>query len=111
MLKFGNKEFRNLQEQVYANMKNIKDIIEGTTVLAEFGIKVVGQVESAEDLPDPETYEGEYGDAYIVGTEAPYEYYIYTRPFEESDTATWFDLGIFHGDAPPPFPENRVAGI
>ena len=55
MLKFGNKEFRNLQEQVLRNMKNIQDIMDGTTVLAESGIKVIGHVNSAADLPDPET--------------------------------------------------------
>ena len=73
MLNFGNKEFRNLQEQVLKNMADIKDIHEGATVLGEFGIKVVGQVDSSSDLPDPTEYEGEYGDAYVVGEEAPYK--------------------------------------
>ena len=82
MLKFGNKEFRNLQEQVLKNMRDIQNVMQGTTVLAEFGIKVIGQVDTAEELPDPATYEGEYGDAYVVGTEEPYEYYIFTRAFE-----------------------------
>ena len=86
MLRFGNKEFRNLQEQVLKNMQNIQDIMDGTTVLAEFGIKVIGQVDDAEDLPDPAEYEGDYGDAYIVGTEEPYEYYIFTRAFEGDET-------------------------
>ena len=76
MLKFGNKEFRNLQEQVFKNMKDIQDIMDGTTVLAEFGIKVIGQVESAAQLPDPNTYTGEFGDAYVVGSGEPYDYYI-----------------------------------
>ena len=53
MLKFGNKEFRNLQEQVLKNKSDIQDIIEGDALLASFGIKVVGQVEAVSDLPDP----------------------------------------------------------
>ena len=104
MLKFGNKEFRNLQEQVLRNMKNIQDIMDGTTVLAEFGIKVIGHVNSAADLPDPETYEGEYGDAYVVGTEEPYNYYIFTRAFEGDETPQWFNLGVF----PAPGPQGET---
>ena len=76
MLAFGNKEFRNLQEQVLENMRQIDDIKQAVVVLDEFGIKVIGQIESADELPDPETYEGDFGDAYAVGTEAPYELYI-----------------------------------
>lgn len=104
MLNFGNKEFRNLQEQVLKNMADIKDIHEGATVLGEFGIKVVGQVESSSDLPDPTEYEGEYGDAYVVGEEAPYDYYIFTRPFEDVDDPQWFNLGQF----PAPGPQGET---
>lgn len=98
MLQFGNKEFRNLQEQVLKNMRDIQDIMEGTTVLADFGIKVIGEVDQASDLPNPSTYleeGGEYGDAYVVGTEEPYEYFIFTRAFEGEEEPHWFDLGIF----------------
>lgn len=102
MLAFGNKEFRNLQEQVLENMKNIQDIQDGATVLAEFGIKVIGQVDDPEDLPDPATYEGEYGDAFIVGDSEPYDYYIFTRAFEGDPTPQWFDLGVF----PQPGPQG-----
>ena len=82
MLAFGNKEFRNLQEQVFKNMKDIADMQQGTTILADFGIKVVGKVADPEDLPNPAEYEGDYGDAYIVGDAEPYDYYIFTRAFE-----------------------------
>lgn len=95
MLNFGNKDFRNLQEQVLKNMRDIQDIEQGATVLADFGIKIVGQVDDASDLPDPATYEGEYGDGYIVGTEEPYEYYIFTRAFEGQEEPSWFNLGQF----------------
>jgi len=110
MLQFGNKEFRNLQEQVLKNMRDIQDIMEGTTVLADFGIKVVGQVDYESELPDPATYSGEYGDAYIVGTEEPYEYFIFTRAFEGEEEPTWFDLGIFPVPGPtgPQGPQGPV---
>ena len=100
---WDNKTYRNLQEQVFKNMKDIQDIQDGATVLAEFGIKVIGQVDDAEDLPDPATYDGEYGDAFIVGTEAPYDYYIFTRAFEGDETPQWFNLGIF----PQPGPQGE----
>ena len=118
MLKFGNKEFRNLQEQVYKNMVDIQDVMQGATVLADFGIKVIGQVDEAADLPDPAEYEGEYGDAYMVGTEAPYDFYIFTRAFEGQEEPSWFNLGIFPQPGPqgpqgeagtPVFPEIAVA--
>lgn len=104
MLNFGNKDFRNLQEQVLKNMKDIQDMEQGATVLADFGIKIVGQVESAAELPDPSTYEGDYGDAYIVGEEEPYEYYIFTRAFEGQEEPSWFDLGQF----PVPGPQGET---
>ena len=102
MLKFGNKEFRNLQEQVLKNMSDIQDIIEGNALLANFGIKVVGQVEAVSDLPDPATYEGDYGDAYLVGMQTPYSYYIFTRAFEGQEQPSWFNLGQF----PVPGPQG-----
>lgn len=104
MLAFGNKEFRNLQEQVLKNMNDIQDMMQGVNVLADFGIKVVGQVDSAEDLPDPAEYDGEYGDAYVVGEEEPYEYYIFTRAFEGEEEPQWFDLGEF----PVPGPQGET---
>lgn len=55
------------------------------------GIKVVGHVDA---LPIPEgTYE--YGDAYTVGTAAPYDMWIYTRADEFHAEAYWFNIGKF----------------
>lgn len=88
MLSFGNKEFRNLQEQVLKNAQDISAIEGGSMVIGEFGIKVIGQVADPDDLPDPEYYGGEYGDAYLVGTQTPYDYYIYTRAFEGAEYPT-----------------------
>ena len=100
MLKFGNREFRNLQEQVLKNMCDIQDIEQGATVLAAFGIKVVGQVNQASDLPAPTTYKGNLGDAFLVGTEAPYDYYIYAKAYEGQEQAAFYNLGQFPKPGP-----------
>lgn len=107
MLKFGNKEFRNLQEQVAKNMKDISDIKAGTMVLDEFGIKVVGEETSVANMPTVEDYkennpDWEYGDAYAIGTEAPYDIYILTRANGNHADDYWFNIGEF----PAPGPEG-----
>ena len=107
MLKFGNREFRNLQEQVLKNMCDIQDIEQGATVLAAFGIKVVGQVNQASDLPAPATYQGNLGDAFLVGTQAPYDYYIYAKAYEGQEQAAFYNLGQF----PKPGPKGDAAGF
>lgn len=95
MYQRNNKEYRNLEEQVLFNSNRIDSIIEGNIVLGELGIKVVGQEQSPYDLPNPATYGGEYGDAYLVGTNPPYDYYIFTRPFQGQNLPQWFNLGEF----------------
>ena len=100
MLKFGNREFRNLQEQVLKNMCDIQDIEQGATVLATFGIKVVGQVNQASDLPAPTTYQGNLGDAFLVGTQAPYLYYIYAKAYDGQEQAAFYNLGEFPKQGP-----------
>ena len=100
MLKFGNREFRNLQEQVLKNMCDIQDIEQGATVLATFGIKVVGQVNQASDLPAPATYTGNLGDAFLVGTQAPYDYYIYAKAYDGQEQPAFYNLGQFPKPGP-----------
>lgn len=95
MITINGKQLRNLEEQVQANKNDIERIIEGEELLARLGIKVVGQVEDSGELPNPVVYTGEYGDAYLVGTETPYNYYIFTRPFEGETDPQWFNLGPF----------------
>lgn len=95
MITIDGVQFRNLEEQVKKNMDDIKYILEEAGVLNEFGIKVVGQLDSTEQLPDPGTYEGEYGDAYAVGTDSPYNLYIYTRASGTHPNDFWFDIGTF----------------
>lgn len=91
MLKFGNKEFRNLQEQVEKNMDDIAKMLQGKEVLNQFGIKVVGQVDAGEEIPSGPH---EYGDAYAVGTNPPYSLYIWTR------NEGWFNIGQFPKEGP-----------
>lgn len=105
MLKFGNKEFRNLQEQVFKNMSDINFILQEEGVLNEFGIKVVGQEESAANMPTVADYkennpDWEYGDAYAVGTEAPYELYVLTRANGTHPNDYWFNIGEFPAVGP-----------
>ena len=60
------------------------------------GIKVIGHVDA---LPIPDgTYE--YGDAYTVGTAAPYDMWIYTRADEFHVEAYWFNIGKFPAPGP-----------
>ena len=96
----GDKTYRNLQEQVLQNARDINDIKTVNTLLNQFGIKVVGECDTALDLPDPSTYSGNYGDAYAVGTETPYDLYIFTRPFDGEEYPHWFNIGPFPLEGP-----------
>ena len=63
------------------------------------GIKVIG-VKEALPIPDG-TYD--YGDAYMIGTEADgYQLWIYTRADEAHSEAYWFNVGAF----PKPGPQG-----
>lgn len=91
MLQFGNKEFRNLEEQVEKNAQDIQDFKDGNQTIAEFGITVVGILATAAELPA----QGEnFGDAYLIGTQTPYDMRVWTRDVANS-TAKWVDLGAF----------------
>lgn len=104
---YDNKEYRNLQEQVFKNMNDISFILQEEGVLNEFGIKVVGQETSAVDMPTVDDYKEDnpdwaYGDAYAIGTEAPYELYVLTRANGSHPNDYWFNIGEF----PAPGPEG-----
>lgn len=87
MIKVGDKYLRNLEEQVQY-LTNYHDVNQG---LVQWGIRVVGQVETEDELPLP--YDGEYGDSIAVGTEAPFFFYIWTRASIEGNPAYWFPFG------------------
>lgn len=91
MLKYGNRELRNLEDQVEKNAQDIEDFKNGNQTIAEFGITVVGILATAAELPA----QGEnYGDAYLIGTSTPYDMRVWTRDVA-NNTAKWVDLGAF----------------
>lgn len=105
MIKIGDKIYRNLEEQV-EYLSHYHDVNQG---IAQWGIRVVGQVATASELPDPATYEGEYGDAIAVGTEAPFFFYIWTRSTIEGEPDHWFPFGEISiiGPEGPPGPRGE----
>ena len=88
-LKNNNGPDRNLEEQV----AYLTEYHEANQALASWGIKIIGQIATADELPNPTTYTGEYGDAYAVGTEAPFDFYIWTRASVAGQNAYWFNFG------------------
>lgn len=91
MIKYNNIESRNLQEQVLKNKEDIASLYATDRVLAQLGIKVLGQKDTAADLPQTGN---EYGDGYAVGLEPPYDFYIWTRGNEDTQEPDfWFNIG------------------
>ena len=84
MITIDNKTYRNIQEQVEKNKRDIEAWSSIELTLNNFGIKVLGRVDYVSDIPEA-TFE--YGDAYLVGLNEPYNVYIYTR--------TDGDIGMF----------------
>lgn len=77
---------RNLEEQVQKNKEDIQRHYEIERVIADWGIRIIGQLETWE-IP---TGSFEYGDAYAVGPDGgPFVFYIYTR----GNPDYWFDYG------------------
>ena len=89
MITIDGKQLRNLEEQV-SFLTEQYNINQG---IAEWGIKVKGVLESPDLLPSPSTYEGDYGDAYAVGTSEPYDFYIWTRAAVAGQPGFWFNFG------------------
>ena len=98
MITINNKEYRNIVEQVEKNKEDIARHYARDRVLAEVGIKVMGQLENqpADDQLPPGGTEA-YGEAYLVGATEPYDIYIWTRP------GKWFNIGPLNmiGDQGP----------
>lgn len=87
--------YLNLQQQVGKNKRDIADLWATKFALERAGVRVVGEEASASDLPDPITYGGEPGDAYLIGTEAPFDMYIFTQPSVGETNFKWFNIGPF----------------
>lgn len=92
MITINGKELRNLEEQVLKNKQDIARHYNIDRVIADFGIKVLGELNSLDDIP-AENYE--YGDCYIIGTAYPKSFYVYTRanPDVGEDDDYWLDIG------------------
>lgn len=91
MFKYNNKIYAILEEQVDINKQDIQDFKDGNQTIAEFGITVVGILTSADQLP---ASGDNFGDAYLIGTETPYDMRVWTRNIPEQK-AMWVDLGAF----------------
>ena len=96
-----------LTEQVLANIDHINRVeakvdahYNEDRVLADYGIRVVGKADTVNDLPPVQDYPGTFGDAYIVGLNPPYDFYIYTRPFEGETENQWLDIGLLAIEGP-----------
>ena len=100
MLKFGNKEFRNLEEQV----QYLTSALESGKLIDELGIKVLGVYPTIADalatVPGPYYF----GDAFEVGMTKPYQLYIYTRKDGSEQVGEWIDFGPF----PAPGPQGEL---
>ena len=97
-----NITLRNLEEQVQKNKEDIARHYEIDRAESNLGIKIIGQVSTAEELPDPLTYTGEYGDTYAVGYKAAvdagtasYDYWVFTRPTPNTGVFEnqWLNVG------------------
>lgn len=86
-------EYRNLTEQVQKNKEDILHHFQRDEVLADFGIKIIGQLSNTDELYALPTDNLNYGDAYAVGVQSPFNYYIWTRANNISPTDYWFDFG------------------
>ena len=91
MITINNKEYRNIVEQVLKNKEDIARHYAIDRVIAEVGIKVMGQLDSEDNLPETPPGGAEaWGEAYLVGAEEPYDIYVWTRPGE------WFNIGALN---------------
>lgn len=88
MIKIGDKNFRNLEEQV--------DFLTERQFLSTLGLKLQGFVATKEELPeDPENLQ-----VFGVGANAPYEYFVYLNN-------AYFSLGVFPLEGLPGVPGDK----
>lgn len=95
MLEYNGKEFRNLEDQV----GYLTAAFNSGKLIDELGIKVLGVFPDLSTAKNTIRPPYEYGDAFEIGTEKPYNLYIYTRNIED-----FFDFGPF----PAPGPKGEL---
>lgn len=88
---YNDKVYRNLQEQVLKNQEDLERYVSTTLALNNMGIRVLGILTNSTHLPPTAA---QFGDAYLVGTEPPYDLYIWTR-LESQDAARFVSVGQF----------------
>ena len=99
------------QCQIEKNRQDIEAIINDAVAFNYIGMKVVGQVNTADELPKKSDYEVwpfDYGDAFAVGTKDPYNYYLWTRAFGAYLSDHWFNIGVFPGPSTVPGPKGET---
>ena len=103
--------FRNLQEQVQHNKEEIAKHWQVDRVLADFGITVLGRVNSESDLPESEGENWGYG--YLVGETAPYDVYVWTRPDPNVSEGNpyWLNIGSISIVGPQGPAGRSVTGV
>lgn len=86
---------RNLEAQVLKNKQDIAAHYNIDRVLADFGIKVLGQLQTVEELNEYPTAGLSYGDAFAVGIAPPYTFYVWTRANADigKDSDYWLSIG------------------
>lgn len=97
------------QCQIEKNRQDIEAIINDAVAFNYIGMKVIGQVNTADELPkkaDYEVWPFNYGDAFAVGTTDPYNYYLWTRAFGAYLSDHWFNIGIFPSPSTVPGPKG-----
>ena len=102
------------QCQIEKNRQDIEAIINDAVAFNYIGMKVVGQVNTADELPkkaDYEVWPFNYGDAFAVGTKDPYNYYLWTRAFGAYLSDHWFNIGVFPGPSTVPGPKGDTGDV
>ena len=111
---FDGKLYLNLEKQVQKNKEDIEYIINEEGALNQFGLKVVGQVETIGDMPTIQAYKQsnpnwEYGDAFMVGASTEEAtvvdvdnatLLVLTRANTVHPTDFWMNLGKFPKPGP-----------
>ena len=111
---FDGKLYLNLEKQVQKNKEDIEYIINEEGALNQFGLRVVGQVETISDMPTIQAYKQsnpkwEYGDAYMVGASTEEAtvvdvdnatLLVLTRANTVHPTDFWMNLGKFPKPGP-----------
>ena len=89
MLRYKNKEFRNLEEQVLENQLKIAEHYEIDRVIADWGIKILGDVATYDDLPQ----NANYGDTYRTNDTQNYWRWTEANSAIGKDEPYWMNVG------------------